>query len=871
MKTHHSDSAKKPPPPTKPKPKMNTNEKEPLQVYCRLRPLKNLNDTCVVHKINDQLLELSPPGQPKQFYKFTKVFDTKYDQHSVFKQTAFSLVKDLIDGQNGLLFSYGVTSSGKTYTITGSPQNPGIVPRTLDTIFNTLNKNGLQNIRYGFKPNNQNGFEIVSAPDAILKMQNEVIYATPNKNPRTPRKRDAYDWENRVQEEMFIKDINCDNKYSVFVSYVEVYNNFIYDLLDDQLETNKCSKRIVEDAQKRYYVQGAKEIEVKSSQEAFELCIKGMKRRRIGTTKLNNESSRSHSVFNIRLVQAPLDIEGVEVIDDSSLIRVSQLSIVDLAGCERTSRTQATGNRLREASNINNSLLTLRQCFDVLRENQKSNGNKIVPYRDNKLTHMFKSYFEGDGKVEMIICVNPGLEDYDETLHVCKFGEASQDLVTNRGSPFKRTPLRPISNFFIASSINIGPPLPNNYIEDPSDNETLKNWIMALEKRAENHEQNRIIVDEYQQNVRQTIFELNQNNTLMEQQNSVLKMDLVARENQLREYENKFSHMKREYEDTINRMQHQIDELQQELSTVNHRLATTEIEKSNLRNEFRHYKRSTKECWKSEFKRLQKHFMEKVQEAESQMEKKIATNQEKLQLLRTIINNEDDLEFIRPPWMSPLKSKPDTEIEQAATTNAAATIDARSPPVVNPRHRRSLSTDDAKWIEHRPPGTMNLGTVFQPNITSKRKKSVTNLKTSDFVGKSNEIASKYALTHHAATETGGVETKVYKGDVLPSITGGSQVIFNDVEKLVQFPCESDEANITIRKNRKRLAEMFDRMTTTTTSSSARSTPTVTTATSSEQSEMITLPTATTTISSNYRNGGGVGNNTPTKRKKYLQQ
>ncbi|OTF81477.1 hypothetical protein BLA29_013154, partial [Euroglyphus maynei] len=159
--------------------------------------------------------------------------------------------------------------------------------------------------------------------------------------------------------------------------------------------------------------------------------------------------------------------------------------------------------RLREASNINNSLLTLRQCFDVLRENQKSqNGNKIVPYRDNKLTHMFKSYFEGDGKVQMIICVNPGLEDYDETLQVCKFGESSQDLVTNRGSPFKRTPLRPISNFFISSSINNGPPLPNKYIEDPTDNETLNNWIMTLEKRIENHDQNRIIVDEYQQNVR---------------------------------------------------------------------------------------------------------------------------------------------------------------------------------------------------------------------------------------------------------------------------------------------------------------------------------------------------------------------------------
>lgn len=857
-----SNSAKKPPPPTKPKPKMDTNEKDPLQVFCRLRPLKNLTDTIVVHKIDDHLLQISPPGQQKQLYKFKKVFDPQFDQHSVFKQTAFPLVKDLIDGHNGLLFSYGVTSSGKTYTITGTPQNPGIIPRTLDTIFNTLNKNGLQNIRFGFKPNNQNGFEIISTPDAILKIQNEAIYSTPSNN-KTPRKRDAYDWENRVQEEMFVKDINCDNKYAVFVSYVEVYNNYIYDLLGDHQssEMNKCSKRIVEDCQKRYYVQGAKEIEVKSSQEAFDLCIKGMKRRRIGTTKLNNESSRSHSVFNIRLVQAPLDNDGVEVIDDDNLIHISQLSIVDLAGCERTSRTQATGSRLREASNINNSLLTLRHCFDVLRENQKLNTNKMVPYRDNKLTHMFKSYFEGDGKVEMVICINPGLEDYDETLQVCKFGEVSQDLVTNRSTPIKRTPLRPINNFFIASSINIGPPLPDKYVEDPSDDKTLMNWIMTLEKRMENHEQNSLIIDEYQKNVRQNISELNRDNTLIEQQNAVLKMDLVARENQLLEYENRFIHMKHEYSETVNRMKLQIEELQQELSTTNHRLATTEIEKSDLHNEFRHYKRSIKESWKTEFRRLQKHFIQKVHEAELEMEKKMATNQEKLELLRTIINNDDDLEFIRPSWMSPLKVKQDTGNEPMTT---ATGNNIQSPPVINPRHQRSLSTDDAKWIEHRPPGTLDLGTVFQPNIQSKRKKSVTNLKTSDFVGKKDEIATKYSLTHHQATNTGDVETNVYKGDVIPSLTGGSQVIFNDVEKLTQYPCMSDSLNITTRKNRKRLAEMFERMTTTTTataSSSTRSTPTTVTSTivNSNAEGMEFLPST----SSNQRNNG-----TPTKRKKF---
>ncbi|KAI7697728.1 hypothetical protein SSS_03862 [Sarcoptes scabiei] len=169
----------------------------------------------------------------------------------------------------------------------------------------------------------------MSTPDAIMQIQKESNRLTPMKYPalRTPRstkKRDlgTVEWENRVQADQFVKDINCDNNYAVFVSFVEVYNNYIYDLLDDSFDLITAdgssapkSKRIMEDTSKRNYVHGVKEIEVKSSNEAFDLCIKGMKRRRIGNTHLNLESSRSHSVFNIRLVQAPLDMEGVEMIE----------------------------------------------------------------------------------------------------------------------------------------------------------------------------------------------------------------------------------------------------------------------------------------------------------------------------------------------------------------------------------------------------------------------------------------------------------------------------------------------------------------------------------------------------------------------------
>ena len=106
--------------------------------------------------------------------------------------------------------------------------------------------------------------------------------------------------------------------------------------------------------------------------------------------------------------------------------------MVDLAGSERTARTGNTGARLQEASKINQSLMSLRLCIEVLRENQKTGGAKSVPYRDSKVTHLFRNYFEGDGKVKMVVCINPRNSDYDENLNVMKFAELTQEVQIER-------------------------------------------------------------------------------------------------------------------------------------------------------------------------------------------------------------------------------------------------------------------------------------------------------------------------------------------------------------------------------------------------------------------------------------------------------
>jgi kinesin family protein 23 len=109
-------------------------------------------------------------------------------------------------------------------------------------------------------------------------------------------------------------------------------------------------------------------------------------------------------------------MDGENVLQDKKAIGISQLSLVDLAGSERTNRTKNCGLRLREAGNINNSLMTLRNCLEILRENQQTGSMKMIPHRESRLTHLFKQFFDGEGDIRMIVCVNPRVADYDETI-----------------------------------------------------------------------------------------------------------------------------------------------------------------------------------------------------------------------------------------------------------------------------------------------------------------------------------------------------------------------------------------------------------------------------------------------------------------------
>nr|XP_005559978.1 PREDICTED: kinesin-like protein KIF23 isoform X5 [Macaca fascicularis] len=791
-----------------------TNLKDPVGVYCRVRPLGFPDQECCIEVINNTTVQLHTPegyrlnrnGDYKETqYSFKQVFGTHTTQKELFDVVANPLVDDLIHGKNGLLFTYGVTGSGKTHTMTGSPGEGGLLPRCLDMIFNSIGS--FQAKRYVFKSNDRNSMDIQCEVDALLERQKRE--AMPN--PKTPSSKRQVDPEFAdmitVQEFCKAEEVDEDSVYGVFVSYIEIYNNYIYDLLEEvpfdpiKPKWNSCStpmrntdfvppqsKLLREDKNHNMYVAGCTEVEVKSTEEAFEVFWRGQKKRRIANTHLNRESSRSHSVFNIKLVQAPLDADGDNVLQEKEQITISQLSLVDLAGSERTNRTRAEGNRLREAGNINQSLMTLRTCMDVLRENQMYGTNKMVPYRDSKLTHLFKNYFDGEGKVRMIVCVNPKAEDYEENLQVMRFAEVTQEVEVARpvdkaicgltpGRRYRNQPRGPVGNEPLVTDVVLQsfPPLPSCEILDINDEQTLPRLIEALEKR---HHLRQMMIDEF--NKQSNAFKA----LLQEFDNAVLSKENHM-QGKLNEKEKMISGQKLEIERLEKKnktLEYKIEilektttiyeedkrNLQQELETQNQKLQRQFSDKRRLEARLQGMVTETTMKWEKECER-------RVAAKQLEMQNKLWVKDEKLKQLKAIVTEPKTEKPERPS-----RERDREKVTQRSVSPSPVPFlfqpDQNAPPI-RLRHRRSRSAGD-RWVDHKPASNMQTETVMQPHVPHAITVSVAN-------EKALAKCEKYMLTHQELASDGEIETKLIKGDIYKTRGGGQSVQFTDIETLKQ--------------------------------------------------------------------------------------
>ncbi|XP_054637395.1 kinesin-like protein KIF13A isoform X2 [Dunckerocampus dactyliophorus] len=220
-------------------------------------------------------------------------------------------------------------------------------------------------------------------------------------------------------------DANEAHTFKVEVSYMEIYNEKVRDLLDPK--GSRQSLKVREHKVLGPYVDGLSQLAVTSFEDIEVLMSEGNKSRTVAATNMNEESSRSHAVFSIIVTQTLYDLQS-----GNSGEKVSKMSLVDLAGSERVSKTGAAGERLKEGSNINKSLTTLGCVISALADQSAGKGKaKFVPYRDSVLTWLLKDNLGGNSKTAMIATVSPAADNYEETLSTLRYADRAKRIVNH--------------------------------------------------------------------------------------------------------------------------------------------------------------------------------------------------------------------------------------------------------------------------------------------------------------------------------------------------------------------------------------------------------------------------------------------------------
>ncbi|KPP70628.1 kinesin-like protein KIF13B-like [Scleropages formosus] len=213
--------------------------------------------------------------------------------------------------------------------------------------------------------------------------------------------------------------------FTVEVSYMEIYNEKVRDLLDPK--GSRQALRVREHNVLGPYVDGLSRLAVTSYKDIESLMSEGNKSRTVAATNMNEESSRSHAVFNIILSHTLRDLHS-----GTTGEKVSKLSLVDLAGSERAAKTGAAGERLKEGSNINKSLTTLGLVISALADQGAGKSkSKFVPYRDSVLTWLLKDSLGGNSRTAMVATVSPAADNYDETLSTLRYADRAKSIVNH--------------------------------------------------------------------------------------------------------------------------------------------------------------------------------------------------------------------------------------------------------------------------------------------------------------------------------------------------------------------------------------------------------------------------------------------------------
>ncbi|KAG6850995.1 hypothetical protein H0H93_004482 [Arthromyces matolae] len=359
-------------------------------IRCRGRSEREVQDNSPIivassgAKSKDVSIELSAPVSslglvtmpPTRTYPFDLVFGPEADQAMIYHEVVAPMLEEVLMGYNCTLFAYGQTGTGKTYTMQGD-----LVPTPMGN------------------------------PSASAGMIPRVLFR------------------------LFHQLETSKSDFSVKISYIELYNEELRDLLASDLSPPSGSMqpmgigskdpkpadnglKLFDDASKRgVTIQGLEEFVVKDSQAALALLTKGSQRRQIAATKFNDHSSRSHSVFSITVHVKEPSVAGED------LLKVGKLNLVDLAGSENIGRSGAENKRAREAGMINQSLLTLGRVINALVDKASH-----IPYRESKLTRLLQDSLGGRTKTCIVATISPARSNIEETLSTLDYALRAKSI-----------------------------------------------------------------------------------------------------------------------------------------------------------------------------------------------------------------------------------------------------------------------------------------------------------------------------------------------------------------------------------------------------------------------------------------------------------
>uniref|UniRef100_A0A8C8AER5 Kinesin family member 20B n=1 Tax=Otus sunia TaxID=257818 RepID=A0A8C8AER5_9STRI len=488
-----------------------------------------------------------------QKFTFSQVFAPETTQEEFFEGTMKQPVQDFLDGYNRLIFTYGVTNAGKTYTFQGTEDDIGILPRTMDMLFKSIQ--GRLYTAMDFKPHR--------CRDYIRLTRDQVKEETAIKNSILHLTKEVEDdqviWSLLTCNILYLTDleellkgseqssttVKNHVKFSLWVSFCEIYNECFYDLLIPMSNDKKRKTlRLAQDIKGCSYVKDLQWVQISDSKEAFRLLKLGLKHQSITSKKLNTFSSRSHSIFTVKILK----------IEDSGapqVTRVNELSMCDLAGSERYAKTHNEGHRLKESGNINTSLLILGKCINALKNSQQSKLQQHIPFRESKLTHFLQGFFSGKGRVYMIVNISQCASTYDETLNVLKFSAIAQKvsvlamdtsvLVQDQSFDQKSTtssllnhPKMPISRKRVTV-------LWDRSLEDViEDDNEMEEQHMSREEAVQKNEDNKVLIGKKEYMMLLNLIEELKNKLITEKKSKLL-LELKIREEVTQEFAKYFA------------------------------------------------------------------------------------------------------------------------------------------------------------------------------------------------------------------------------------------------------------------------------------------------------------------------------------------